>query len=96
MYLYTSGQSNRVKVTSVLSGSPAETIGLQSEDVILAYDGQRIMRWRDIRSATLQGDIGNYVDIEVLRDGSRLNFTVPTGTLGVQLAGVQQEPENQP
>jgi len=95
-YLFASGQSNRVKVTSVLSGSPAEMIGLQSEDIILTYNDQRIMRWRDIRSATLQGEIGSYIDIEILQDGSRMNFSIPIGTLGVQLAGVQLEPQNQP
>ncbi len=71
-------------------------IGLQSEDIILTYNDQRIMRWRDIRSATLQGEIGSYIDIEILQDGSRMNFSIPIGTLGVQLAGVQLEPQNQP
>ena len=86
-YLYASGRDNRVKVLSVMSGSPAESYGFQSEDIILFYDDQKILNWRDIRKATLQGEIG------ILRDGSRMNFTVPRGTLGVQLAAVQLSPQ---
>ena len=76
-----------------MSGSPAEIYGFQSEDIILSYDDQKILNWRDIRKATLQGEIGSYTNVEILRDGSRMNFTVPRGTLGVQLASVQLPPE---
>ena len=91
-YLFASGRDNRVKVLSVMSGSPAETYGFQSEDIILSYDEQKILNWRDLRKATLQGEIGSYTNVEILRDGSRMNFTVPRGTLGVQLAAVQLQP----
>jgi len=92
-YLFASGRDNRVKVLSVMSGSPAETYGFQSEDIILSYDEQKILSWRDLRKATLQGEIGSYTNVEILRDGSRMNFTVPRGTLGVQLAAVQLQPQ---
>lgn len=91
-YLFASGQDNRVKVLSVMSGSPAETYGFQSEDIILSYNEQKILSWRDLRKATLQGEIGSYTNVEILRDGSRMNFSVPRGTLGVQLAAVQLQP----
>lgn len=91
-YLFASGLDNRVKVLSVMSGSPAETYGFQSEDIILSYDEQKILNWRDLRKATLQGEIDSYTNVEILRDGSRMNFTVPRGTLGVQLAAVQLQP----
>lgn len=91
-YLFISGQNNRVKVSSVMAGSPAETSGFQSEDIILSYDNQKILSWPDIRAATIEGEIGSYTSVEILRNGEQMSLTVPRGTLGVQLDAVQVEP----
>jgi len=91
-YLYISGQNNRVKVSSVMAGSPAETSGFQSNDIILSYDNQKILSWPDIRAATIKGEIGSYTSVEILRDGEQMSLMVPRGTLGVQLDAVQVEP----
>lgn len=92
-YLYTSGQNNRVKVSSVMAGSPAESSGFQSDDVILYYDNQKVLNWSDVKSATIQGEIGSYTNVEILRDGEQMSLMVPRGTLGVQLDTIQLEPE---
>jgi len=92
-YLFVSGQNNRVKVRSVMAGSPAETSGFQNEDVILYYDNQKILSWPDIRAATIEGEIGSYTSVEILRDGQQMSLMVPRGTLGVQLDATQIEPE---
>ncbi len=84
-YLYSSGQNNRMRVNSVLSGSPAETAGLSNGDIILRYDGKNIFNWADIRRLSRQGDINNYTTIEVLRDDTRMSLMVQRGPLGVQL-----------
>lgn len=91
-YLYSSGQSNRVKVSSIMSGSPAESSGFKSDDIILSYDGKRILNWPDIRKFTRQGEIGSYTNIDILRDGERISLMVPRGTLGVQLDAVRVDP----
>lgn len=91
-YLFISGQNNRVMVSSVMAGSPAESSGFQTGDIILSYDNQKILNWTDIRSATIQGDIGSYTSIEILRDGAQINLTIPRGTLGVQLESTQLKP----
>lgn len=91
-YLYASEQNNRVKVSSVMSGSPAESSGFRSNDIILSYDGKKILDWSDIRRATLEGEIDGYTNINVLRDAERITLTVPRGTLGVQLEPVQLNP----
>lgn len=92
-YLYISDQNNRVKITSVMAGSPAEASGFQAEDVILSYDNKKILNWSDIRRATIEGEIGSYTSIEILRDGEQLSLTIPRGTLGVQLEATQIEPQ---
>jgi len=91
-YLYTSGQNNRVKVSSVMADSPAEQAGFQTGDVIVYYDNQKILNWPDIRSATVEGEIGSYTNVEIIRDGARMNLMVPRGTLGVQLDPTQLDP----
>ena len=91
-YLFASGQNNRVKVSSVMSGSPAELSGFEKDDVILFYDNKKVLSWPDIRSATFEGEIGSYTSVEILRDGSRMSLMVPRGTLGVQLDAVQLDP----
>lgn len=91
-YLNVTGQNNRVKVTSVMTGSPAESNGFQKDDVIVYYGDQKILNSSDIRNATLEGDIGSFINVEILRDGSRMNLTVPRGTLGVRLEAVQIDP----
>ncbi len=91
-YLFISGQNNRVKVSSVMAGSPAESSGFQSNDVILYYDNQKILNWADIRKATIEGEIGSYTSVEILRDGVQMSLMVPRGTLGVQLDTTQQDP----
>jgi len=92
-YLFASQQSNRVKISSVMAGSPAESSGFESSDIILSYDGQKILNWADIRRVTLEGDIGSYTNVDILRNGERMSLMVPRGTLGVQLEPVQLDPE---
>ncbi len=92
-YLYSGGQNNRVKVRSVISNSPAETSGFEAGDVILTYDNKKILAWPDIRAATIEGEIGSYTNVEILRDGEKLNLMVPRGTLGVQLDATLINPD---
>ena len=92
-YLYSSGQSNRVKVNSVMSGSPAESIGIQSGDIILSYDGKKVLNWQDIRKLTAQGDINTYTNLDIMRNDSPLSLMVPRGPLGVQLDAVRVDPQ---
>jgi len=92
-YLFVSGQNNRVKVRSVMAGSPAESSGFQNDDVILYYDNKKILSWPDIRAATVEGEIGSYTNVEILRDGQQMSLMVPRGTLGVQLDATQIEPD---
>ena len=92
-YLNVTGQNNRVKVSSVMAGSPAESNGFQKGDVIVYYGDQKILDSTDMRNATLEGDIDSLTNVEILRDGSRMNLTVPRGTLGVQLEAIQIDPD---
>ncbi|MBN4079265.1 PDZ domain-containing protein, partial [Beggiatoa alba] len=91
-YLYASGQSNRVAVQSVLSGSAASNAGLLADDQVIRYSGQRIYNWRDLRNATTEGDLTDTVAIEILRDDKRLEFYVQRGPLGIRMTSVSEAP----
>lgn len=91
-YLYASGQTNRVLVSSVMTGSQAEFAGMQSGDVILSYDDQNLFEWSELQQATTQGERGEYVNVNVLRDGQMLNLWIPRGPLGVRLGATRREP----
>jgi len=91
-YLVVSGQNNRMKVTSVMAGSPAELNGMQKDDVILYYDDKIIFDLPELRKATLEGEIGNFTNVVILRDGMRMSIFVPRGTLGVQLEAIKFDP----
>ena len=91
-YLFASQQNNRVKISSVMAGSPAESAGFASNDIILSYDNQNVLAWGDIRRLTLEGEIGSYTNVDVLRDGERMSLMIPRGTLGVQLEPVRLDP----
>lgn len=91
-YLYVSGKSNRVKVSVVMAGSPAESNGVQPGDIILRYNDTKIVEARDLQQAALGGDSGSYANLEILRDGSLMNLMLPQGTMGVQMQPMRMDP----
>ncbi len=91
-YLYASGQTNRVAVTSVLASAQAGTAGIKSGDHIIRYDNQRIYSGFDLREATAGGNIEDTVALEVERDGETLQFYLPRGPLGIRMNSVSVAP----
>jgi C-terminal processing protease CtpA/Prc len=91
-YLHASGQGNRVKVASVMMGSPAEMSGMKDGDLILNYDNRRIFNWNELQDATSGGERGEYVNVAVLRNGQLVNLWMPRGPLGVRLSSARVKP----
>ena len=91
-YLYASGQSNRVAVSSVLATAPAGAAGIQPGDHILRYDNQRIYSGFELRQATTGGNASDSVPVEVERDGEILEFYLIRGPLGIRMNSVSVAP----
>jgi serine protease Do len=92
--LYSTGHPNRVAVQDIVTGSPAESAGLQPGDVIVRYDGRLVLNAGELRDATTEGRAGELVAIEVQREGesdARRVF-VPRGPIGISLAPATQQP----
>ncbi len=92
--LYASGQANRVEVTDTLAASPAETAGIQAGDVLISYAGERIFSPRGLFQATTQGETGEMVSIEILRNNERNTLYLPRGPMGTRFKPTLSKPEN--
>jgi hypothetical protein len=91
-YLYAAGRSNRVEVTSVLEKGQAGMAGIMSGDQITRYDNQRIYNGFDLREATASGNIGDSVEVEIVRDGRTMQFYLVRGPLGIRMNSVSAAP----
>ena len=90
--LYASGRQNRVVVDDLLERSPASDAGIRPDDVICRYDGSRVFRAGELKSATSQGRAGELVPLDIVRDGERVRIYVPRGPLGIKLSQARQLP----
>lgn len=84
-FLYATGQTNRVTVTSVLDSSQAGNAGIQPGDRIIRYDNQRIYDVFELREATTSGSLTDSVPVELERDGEVIEIYIGRGPMGVRL-----------
>lgn len=83
--LYATGRPTRVIAQYVVAGSNARHAGIERGDTILRYDGERIFSRHRLRPATLEGEPGTPVWVELLRNGQRKRLSVRRGPLGIVL-----------
>jgi len=93
LYLYASGTPNRVEIREVYSGSAADQAGLQAGDIFVRYAYTPIYAMSELRQATLEGEAGEIVLIELLRDGQAVTSSVPRGPLGISMTMTLVNPE---
>lgn len=92
LLLFATGRDNRVVVTDLLEGSPAQLAGIQPGDEILSYAERRVFRGMELKRATTVGTAGERVEIELLRDGSRVRVWIPRGPLGIRMRQASRPP----
>jgi len=92
LMLYAGSEPNRIGVADVMHTSPAQAAGLQPGDIILSYAGERLFAPFDLVRATIEVEPGGTVPLVVLREGEELQFSVPTGPLGVVITESKGEP----
>ncbi len=81
------GYSTDVGVTEVLPQSAAAQAGLVSGDRIVSYDSRRVYSLGELGDMTLEGNVGEPIDIEFVRDGITMYLSVPRGPLGLRASG---------
>jgi len=67
------------KLAGVFDGSPAAKGGLKKGDVLVKLAGRDVMDLPSFTNALRANAPGELVEVTVLRDGNRLNFTVVLG-----------------
>lgn len=73
------GISHGVKVTDVQEKSAAEKAGLRKDDVILYFNGKKIITAEDLTDAVRETAPETKVDVKILRDGARKTVPVTVG-----------------
>ncbi len=68
-------------VVDVLPGTPAEEAGLQSEDVIIELAGQRVEEYFDLGNIMMDLEVGELVDIVIIRNGEERTLTATIGRM---------------
>jgi regulator of sigma E protease len=85
--------SDKTIIANVIANSPADVIGLESGDLIVAIDGHQVRGKSDVLDIVLQNS-NDYYLVDVLRDGSEYSFEVTKrdkipvgeGPLGIQIS----------
>lgn len=86
-YLEANGQPTSVRVGSVLDASPGQRAGLQPGDEIVAYGGDRVFSYPDLRDATLGTPSGQSVVVDIVRDGMPMQVVIESGPIGISDRG---------
>lgn len=68
-------------VAKVLPDSPAEKAGFQVGDVVIRFDGKRIVRSSNLPPVVGMTDVGKNVRVDILRNGKKKKLTVNLGEL---------------
>ena len=74
-------RSQGALVSRIAEAGPAAKAGLKAGDVILRFDGRKVVSSRNLPRLVAQTAIGRNVDIEVLRSGKREVLKVVLGRL---------------
>lgn len=79
-------QGQRIMITEVFEDTPAENAGLLKGDVITQIGEYEVLSLEDLRNAMFYTRIGQYVDVNIKRDGKLKKFSVK----------VAERPEDEP
>jgi len=70
------GYPRGIMVRAVVQGSPASQGGIQPGDIITGMGGQPIETFIDLRDIIALYNVGDRVEIEIWRDGEKLNMII--------------------
>ena len=84
-YLKSIGSDTSVVIGGVIEGAPADLAGLKPDDEIISYNGERVYNYSELQDATVHGELGESVTVELIRDGKKMQISMDRGPLGVNL-----------
>jgi S1-C subfamily serine protease len=91
-FLYASGISNRMVVHDAPGPDILGDIDLKPGDILLSYDGTRVLRPSELQRLSREGERGARVKVELLRQGEVIATSLPRGPLGVTFSTARLTP----
>ena len=84
-------------VTNVTPGSPAAKAGIKPYDVIIDFNGQKVLSGGELTALVTAVPVGQTVPIKVLRDGAEKKFSVKVAKrpTGEEFAGKENIPKEE-
>lgn len=79
------GFAKALRIAEVVGGSPAETAGLRSGDLLLAAGGKPTRRAQDLSSLMFAEAIGHPIELTVLRNGAMVDVIAVPSELTARL-----------
>jgi hypothetical protein len=86
-FLEATSRPTHIDVGTVLTSSAAEEAGMLPGDQIVAYAGERVYNARELNQLQLDGEPGEPVVVDVIRDGSPIQLVLPRGPVGITTEG---------
>jgi S1-C subfamily serine protease len=77
--IITDSHPDGVEVSRVIKDTGAEAAGLEEGDVIVGFNGESLDKEWDLTRRILSSQIGDTVELEILRDGKRMNLSAVLG-----------------
>ncbi len=79
-------------IADVTKSGPAEKAGIEAGDVIVEFNGRRVIQMRDLPRIVAETEIGQRVQVKVLRKGKEIGVTAEVGRLedGEKLVAQQE------
>ena len=74
-------KSRGALVANVMEGSPAAEAGIKTGDVIVEYNGNKIEDSNQLPILVARTDVGDTVDVDLLRDKKQISATVKIGEM---------------
>lgn len=82
-YLQALGRPTSVYVRDVLATSPGAQAGIKPGDQVVKFDGERVFDMGELNRLVLEGEPGQMVAVDVMRDGQLVQLYVPRGPIGI-------------
>jgi hypothetical protein len=86
-YLQALDRPTSVNVRDVLASSPGARAGIKPGDQVVSFAGERVFDMSDINRLVLEGQPGQVVAVDVIRDGQLVQLYVPRGPIGITGGG---------
>jgi len=70
------GLKNGVKISKVYDGSPADKAGLDTDDIIITFDGEKVYSPKDLSSSVKMKKVNDELELEYFRNGKTNSTTI--------------------